>query len=180
MNYKKFFIIFILTFFLGFGFIILNKEININKNIEKNKKEEYINFKIKFNVELLNNNLLPNKILKTSNNKINSVNDFLSFNNLEKINFYFDVYENKKFYDIGEIVIFPKNDSLTKKYNRYNIDNDFFIKYGLDRKLSKSLKEIFIREDSTIEECIKIINEKYKSVKELLEFINVATYFILF
>ncbi|ASP28223.1 hypothetical protein SCORR_v1c04510 [Spiroplasma corruscae] len=182
MKWKQYSIIFVISFLVGIGIYVFISQFNSKNNNEQNTEafNDYVSFSVKYNLELNNNELVPNKILKTKENKTTSVKKFLKITNVEYILNNFEIENDKDFYKKGIIIILPNRNEMTKKYNRLFLSNNFFVKYNLRINISTKFVNILNDNNISLDDCYEKLNEIYKKDNDVLEFIKVALPLIVY
>ncbi|AKU79715.1 hypothetical protein [Spiroplasma turonicum] len=182
MKIRYYLILLITTFLISLGTYFIIKEINnsdtsSNSNIVNNS---FIKFKVKYNLILKDETILPNFIKKTTENKTKDINKFLEKENLTHLKNYFNIEEQNEFYEKGLILIMPISYELTTKENRFTISDDYFSKFSIDLKDSTQFKKYLSNSESELDKCVETLVKKYKKNEFVLDFIINAIYFTIY
>ncbi|ALD66452.1 hypothetical protein [Spiroplasma cantharicola] len=163
MKKIKLTILLLLSLMIGFSILLIVniKETEINNVIVDNQR--YIYLKVKYDITLEEENILPVKV-KNEENLSNS-REFLQTSNLSYLNNLFEIDENNNLQKNNSIVFYPKDEINVIKTSRFKLDNDFFYTRGVSEKVSKKSAEIFLSLENSYDDCMIKLKKIYVGSK---------------
>ncbi|WP_338984312.1 hypothetical protein [Spiroplasma endosymbiont of Diplazon laetatorius] len=171
MKKFKFITILIFSFLVGASILFI-ANINVREqSVIENVNENYIYFKVKYDITLENPDLLPSKI--KNDKEANDYKELLENNNLEYLESLFDIEPNNNLKKNNTVLFYPKEDIEVVRTSRFEVDQDFFTTRGVSETVSKKSVDIFLDPNKTYDECMEELKVTYKGTFNV-EFYNKA------
>ncbi|AUB31667.1 hypothetical protein [Spiroplasma floricola] len=152
----------ILIFSLLIGaslFFIANTSFESN-SIHKTTYDNYVYFKVKFDITLLDKEILPVKL--KNNNNTNKTKDFLKENKLTYLENLFEIENNKNLKKNNTILFYPKDTIEVLRISRFEVKKEFFTSRSISETLAEKSVDIFLDTKNSFEECMTKLQEIYK------------------
>ncbi|ARU91560.1 hypothetical protein SCLARK_00953 [Spiroplasma clarkii] len=147
---------FILVTLTTILWLMLNKSQVQPVNI---KNDQYVTFKIKFDIKLKDPNLVPQPILYQG--QLTTEKKFLKSQKLSYLYKWFDVSVLKNFQTTKVIELYPDEEVEIAKTSRYKVDVDFFLSRGISLNNSKKTVAILANSDEDLETCFEKLKKIY-------------------
>ncbi len=159
MKKIKFILLLLLSLMVGICTLLIAnlKQSEKIEIIEKN--ESYIYLKVKYNISLEDENILPVKIKNDLN--INESKEFLELSNLDYLSNLFEIDVNNNLQKNNTIMFYPKDHIKVIKTSRFEVDSDFFYTRGVSENVSKKSSKILLDIDNSYDDCMKQLKKIY-------------------
>ncbi|AUM62699.1 hypothetical protein [Spiroplasma monobiae] len=160
MKKIKYITILLFSLLIGLTILFIANITNHDEIKVEEVDQNYIYFKVKYDIQLENKTLLPVKIkndIGTNNSK-----ELLETSGFQYLETLFDIESNTNLNKSNTIYFYPKEHIEVVRTSRFDVDIDFFLVRGVSENVSIKSVDIFNDQKKSYEDCMNELKNIYK------------------